>query len=158
MLEQRKLNTTPTSKRESPAPSPRRRLIVMISMILVSAPSIALEATPNGLDVAIREREAPSAAPEETPNVKGLARGLRKRVWYTAPTLASTPPTSTAKSTRGKRSSKITRRASGEVTRSARETGEAPYITARRHEIAKAVALTKNQRDVRRSVLMPTPE
>jgi hypothetical protein len=130
----------------------------MMNMILASAPSIALEATPSGLDTAISESDAPSAAPEETPKVKGLAKGLRKRVWYTAPTLASAPPTSTAKSTRGTRSSRITRRASGEVKRSVKGTRDAPYITARRHEIAKAITLAKNHRDVRRSVFMPIPE
>jgi hypothetical protein len=80
MLEQRKLNTTPTSKRESPAASPRRLLIAIINVILTSAPTMALGATPRGLDVAISEREAPSAAPEDTPKVKGLANGLRKIV------------------------------------------------------------------------------
>jgi hypothetical protein len=143
MLEQRKLNTTPTNKSESPAPSPSRRLIIKINMILPRAPSIALEATPNGLDAAISEREAPSAAPEETPKVKGLAKGFRKRVWYSAPTLARPPPTSTAKSTRGTRNSKITRRASGDVKRSCRGTHEAPYATANAHDTKSARALVR---------------
>jgi hypothetical protein len=80
MLEQKKLKTIPTRRSESPAAEPIRRLMRRMSEILTSAPSIALDATPNTLVVAIKESAAPSAAPEETPRVNGLASGFLKRV------------------------------------------------------------------------------
>ena len=46
---------------------------------------------------------APSAAPEETPRVKGVASGLRSSPWKTTPAAASAPPTSTPASVRGRR-------------------------------------------------------
>src|SRR5215218_5662717 len=44
---------------------------------------------------------APRAAPAETPNVNGVASGLRSRAWNTTPAAASALPTQAAASTRG---------------------------------------------------------
>ncbi len=49
---------------------------------------------------------APSAAPAETPSVKGVASGLRSSACSTTPDDASAAPTSAAASTRGRRATK----------------------------------------------------
>ena len=49
---------------------------------------------------------APSAAPADTPSVKGVARGLRSSACSTTPGAASVAPTMAAASTRGSRATK----------------------------------------------------
>ena len=49
---------------------------------------------------------APSAAPDETPSVNGVASGLRSSPWKTTPAAASVPPTSAPASVRGSRATK----------------------------------------------------
>ena len=46
---------------------------------------------------------APKLAPEATPSVSGVARGLAKRLWNTQPETDSPAPTSAANNTRGSR-------------------------------------------------------
>ncbi len=49
---------------------------------------------------------APSAAPAETPSVKGVASGFRSSAWRTTPAEASAAPTTAPASTRGMRATK----------------------------------------------------
>src|SRR5436190_10117650 len=49
---------------------------------------------------------APSAAPVETPSVKGVASGLRSKPWKTTPAAANNPPTHAPASVRGSRATK----------------------------------------------------
>src|SRR5215472_10826879 len=51
---------------------------------------------------------APSAAPDEAPRMSGETSGLRNRPWNAVPATASAPPTSTAATTRGPRTSSTT--------------------------------------------------
>ena len=49
---------------------------------------------------------APSAAPDETPSVNGVASGLRSSAWNTTPAAARVAPTIAAASVRGSRAMK----------------------------------------------------
>ena len=58
---------------------------------------------------------APSAAPEDAPRMSGETSGLRNRPWNAVPATASAAPTSTAASTRGPRTCRITFSTAGET-------------------------------------------
>lgn len=60
---------------------------------------------------------APSAAPDETPRRSGETGGLRNMYWYVAPAADSAPPTSTAATALGRRISRSTVSAVGEIPR-----------------------------------------
>jgi hypothetical protein len=82
MLEDMKLSTTPNKMMVVPVTC-RLAATVAIRPAVMSAPNIENTADDltfkivNGADIK-RDRVAPTAAPPETPSVKGLARGLRK--------------------------------------------------------------------------------
>ena len=116
------LTTTPASKIDAPLPArddaesskPSRRTRARNAATSAVAPS--RRRAPQRNDRRAEQREpldptssaivAPSAAPPETPRIKGSASGLRKHAFETrAPTAASPPPATAPSRTRGKRAS-----------------------------------------------------
>ena len=63
----------------------------------------AVRCTPSSRNPRSSANAAPKLAPEATPSVSGVARGLAKRLWNTQPETDSPAPTSAANNTRGSR-------------------------------------------------------
>jgi len=111
-LEKMKLKTTPLSKIVR-VDARLRTATIHTTPVVMIAPNNAHTAEER-IPAMVRgsekksESAAPTAAPPETPRVKGLASGLRKRAWKATPLTANAPPAINARITRGRRSLKYT--------------------------------------------------
>ena len=103
----------PASTRPSP-PAPRRIVRTITTTAVAAPPSSApvpvLTMPPPRV---IRASRAPVVAPRVKPTTSGLPSGLRATLWKTVPETASMPPTVSAAVHRGRRWSRIMKRAIG---------------------------------------------
>jgi len=98
--------TTPVSNSRAAVQPPSPRASAKTSSVVPRAPNVALTSMSSPLNPSSIADNAATAAPPETPMMKGSASGLRSKTCINTPASASTPPAAKAVSVRGRRSSK----------------------------------------------------